>query len=75
MLTMDSLGKMYGAFDEWRIAAEQVKVLLLVGELDVDRGEEVKLVNMYVNIKEGSVGGEDDTGNPDTIETVVDHDH
>ena len=54
--TMDGLEKMYGAFGEWGMEAEKVEVLLVVSGLDLDRGMEAKLVNMYVNIKEGGMG-------------------
>ena len=35
------------------------------GTLEVDRGAVAKLVNMYVNIKESDMGGEDGPGNSD----------
>jgi hypothetical protein len=38
------------------MAAGKVEVLLVVSGLDLDRGMEAKLVNMYVNIKEGGMG-------------------
>jgi hypothetical protein len=33
----DNLGKRYGAFGRWRIAAEKMEVLLVVNGLDMDR--------------------------------------
>ena len=35
--TMDGLGKRYGTFSEWGMAAGKVEVLLLVSGFDVDR--------------------------------------
>jgi hypothetical protein len=40
------------------MAAGKVNVLLVVSGLDMDRSAEGNLVNMYVNIKEGNMGGE-----------------
>ena len=46
--TMDGLGKRYGTFSGWGMAAGKVEVLLVVGGFDVDRGAEVRLVNKDV---------------------------
>ena len=35
--TMDGLGKRYGTFSGWAMAAGKVEVLLVVGGFDVDR--------------------------------------
>ena len=44
-LTMDGLGKSYGTFGGWGMAAGKVEVLLVVGGFDVDGGAEARLVN------------------------------
>ena len=54
--TMDGLGKTYGVFSGWGVAAGKVEVLLVVGGFDVHGGAEVRLVNKYVNIQEGDMG-------------------
>jgi hypothetical protein len=54
--TTDGLGKRYGTFSGWGMAAGKVEVLLVVGEFDVDRGAESRLVNKDVNIQEGGMG-------------------
>ena len=36
--------------------------MLVVSELKVDRSVEAKLVNKYINIKEGDIGGGDCPG-------------
>ena len=38
--TTDGLGKRYGTFSEWGMAAGKVVVLLVVSGFDVDRGAE-----------------------------------
>ena len=45
------------AFGEWEMEAGKMEVLLVVSRIDVDRSAEAQLVNMYVNIKEGYIGG------------------
>ena len=45
----DGLGKRYGTFSGWGMAAGKVEVLLVVGGFDVDGGAEVRLVNKDVN--------------------------
>ena len=57
--TTDILVKMYGAFGRWGMAAGKMEVLLVVSGLDIDRSKKVQLVNNYVNIKEGDMGGGD----------------
>ena len=52
---INNLGKRYGAFNTWGLAAGEVGVLLVVDGLDVDRGAEAKLVNMYVNFNESDM--------------------
>ena len=54
--SMDNLKKTYRDFDEWRIAAAEVEVLLVVNGRDMDRSAKAQLVNMYVNIMEGDMG-------------------
>ena len=54
--TTDGLGKRYGTFSGWGMAAGKVEVLLVVGEFDVDGGAEARLVNKNVNIQEGDMG-------------------
>ena len=44
--------------------------MLVAGEIDVDRGEEAKLVNMYINVKESDMTGADGPGKLDMIVTV-----
>jgi hypothetical protein len=39
------------------MAAGKVEVLLVFSGLEVDKSAEGKLVNIYVNIKEGDIGG------------------
>ena len=39
--TMDSLGRRYGAFSGWGMAAGKVEVLLVINGFDVDRHVEV----------------------------------
>ena len=68
---MNSLGKRHGAFGGWVMAAGKVKALLLVvSGLDVDGSAEVKLVNMYVNMKECDMGRGDGPGKPHRVVTV-----
>ena len=55
--TMDSLGERYGAFGRWGMEAGKVAVFLVVTRLDVDRSVEAEVVNIYVNIQEGDMGG------------------
>ena len=43
--TTDGLGKRYGTFSGWWLAAGKVEVLLVVGGFDVDGGAEARLVN------------------------------
>ena len=40
------------------IAAGIVKALLVVGGFDVDRGAKTELINIYIDIKEDSLGRE-----------------
>ena len=40
--TTDGLGKRYGMFSGWGMAAGKVEVLLVVGGFDVDGGAEVR---------------------------------
>jgi len=49
------LGKRYGTFSGWGIAAGKVEVLLVVGGFDVDGGAEVRLVN---NIQKSDMGSQ-----------------
>ena len=53
--TTDGLGKRYGTFSGWGIAAGKVEVLLVVGGFDVDGGAEVRLVN---NIQKSDMGSQ-----------------
>jgi hypothetical protein len=68
--TMDGLGKRYGMFSGWGMAAGKVEVLLVVGEFDVDGGAEVRLVNKDVNIQEGDMGRGDGPGKSDRVATI-----
>ena len=63
---MDNLGKGYRAFEGW------VEVLLVVSGLDVNRNVKAKLVNTYVSIKEGNMGGDGlgESGRITTIEVL-----
>ena len=54
--TTDGLEKRYETFSGLGMAAGKVKVLLVVGGFDVDRGEEPRPVNKDVNIQEGDMG-------------------
>ena len=58
--TVSSSGKgvMYGAFGGGGVTAVVVEVLLGVGGFDVDRGAEVTMFNMYIDVqKSDMVGG------------------
>jgi len=68
--TTDGLGKRYGTFSGWGMAAGKVEVLLVVGGFDVDGGAEVRLVNKDVNIQEGDMGRGDGPGKSDRIATI-----
>ena len=68
--TMDSLEKRYGVFSGSWMSAEKVKVLLVVSGFDVHRDVEAQLINKYVNIKEGNMGGEDGLGKLDRVATI-----
>ena len=63
MLSTNSLGKRYRAFGEWGMAAGKVEILLVASGLDVDRSSEALLVDLFVSIKEGDMGGEMDQVN------------
>ena len=56
MSTTDGLGKRYGTFSGWGMAAGKVEVLLVVGGFEVDGDAEVRLVNKDVNIQKGDMG-------------------
>ena len=62
MPTTKGLGKRYGTFSGWGMAAGKVEVLLVVGGFDVDGGAKGRLVNNDVNIKEGDMGRGDGPG-------------
>ena len=49
--TTDGLGKRYGTFSGWGMAAGKVEVLLVVGGFDVDRGSKQQ-TRIFVNILE-----------------------
>ena len=68
--TMDGLGKRYGTFSGWGMAAGKVAVLLVVGGFDVDGCAEVRLVNKDVNIQEGDMGRGDGPGKSDRVATI-----
>ena len=68
--TTDGLGKRYGTFSGWGMAAGKVEVLLVVGGFDVDGCAEVRLVNKDVNIQEGDMGRGDGPGKLDRVVTI-----
>ena len=65
--TMDGLGKRYGMFSGWGMAAGKVEVLLVVGEFDVDKGAEARLINKDDNIQEGDMGRGDGPSKSDRV--------
>ena len=64
--TTDGLGKRYGTFSGWGMAARKVEVV--IHRLDVDRGAEARLVNKYVSIQEGDMRRGD---GPSTLDWVA----
>ena len=68
--TMDGLGKGYGMFSGWEMAAGKVKVLLVVGGFDMDGSAEARLVNKDVNIQEGDMGRGDGPGKSERVATI-----
>ena len=68
--TTDGLGKRYGTFSGWGMAAGKMEVLLVVGGFDVDGCAGVRLVNNDVNIQEGDMGRGDGPGKSDRVMTI-----
>jgi hypothetical protein len=65
---MNNIAKQNGAFDGLGIIAGDMQILLMVGGFDV--GSKTKLVIMYIDIKEGDMVREDETGQLNRVVTV-----
>ena len=63
-------GVRYGAFGGSGVTAMVVEVLLEVGRFDVDRGAEMDIFNMDVDVQKGARGGGSAPGEVDRILTV-----
>ena len=63
-------GLRYGAFGRCDVTAMVVVVLLGVGGFDVDRGAEMTVVNMEIDIQKSDMGGGSVPGEVDGILTV-----
>ena len=60
-------GVRYGAFGGGGVTAIVVEVLLGVGRFDVDRGAEMAIFNMDIDVQKGDMGGGSVPGEVDGI--------